>query len=975
MRFRVPPVGRFDSALVPTGPAGAPCNAWLFVVETSLPIGEQVALYGHTVGHLLLNRELQQMGQLPPLDPRDGFVHADSLAELHLLESIRRPVDRRVLEAYPMLAELLRVRDERPAAVEYVVAELRQRLSRSGWPQHLIEVPYVFTAGRVYVSGTAARRGQRLRADALLRYETSLPIALVQTLRPGEVFQDAAQRLTEYARHRLALPFAYLVDDHGNVHEFDCTAPGEPGYTARTALPERDELWRRWVTVLSLTDTSAQQALCYPYQASGPKPRYYQEVAINRAVIAVLQARRGLRQPHILLNLATGTGKTKVAFQMVWKLKRAREIRQVLFLTDRDYLLGQAMDNEFAPFGDARDRIQGAARTSRDILFATYQAIAPDEHRAGLYRDYPRDFFDLVIVDECHRGSAQDDSNWREILTYFTSAVQVGLTATPLRTDNAQTYTYFGDPVSTYALRVGINDGFLAPYRVRRVLLRKVEDSMAPDVARQDSEGDESVSVAEAVQETAGTLVASTETIAQHLAGYLRQTDPMAKTIVFCVDQPHAKQMREALLRACSEHVARYPDYVERMVSDEGSEGKRALGRFSTPSERTPVIATTSKLLGTGVDLPTCKNIVLARPIHSMVEFKQIIGRGTRLFEPDKLWFTILDYAGATRLFFDHDFDGDPELVEIEPLTPEVPAEQPTPDGTSVVQAAPVTGTVGSREQEAQPDASPPAVPTPLSSAVPAEPPPPLYLPDVSPTADASSLGMPDEEQEPVETAGSPFAEGSASAASGQLGNPSTPGVLSPPPQVVTVTRPRDGQQFRVAGEIIYELAPDGKTLRQISLRDYTVAALQGLVQTEADLRAHWLVKEQQAEIIARLVEEGVDLQALAASQHLHNTDPLDVLLHVAFGQAALTRQQRAERVWHEHAEFFGRYSPAAREILDTILQKYVDCDAADVSDTELLKVPPLSEQGTFIELARHFGGGAAVRAALKELQTLLYTI
>jgi Type III restriction enzyme, res subunit len=547
LRFRVTPTGRFDSALVPTGPAGVPCNGWLLTIEAGLAVREQVALYGHAIGHLLLNRESQQMGQLPPLDPRDGFTHTDSLAELRLLESIRHPFDRRVLEAYPVLAELLRVRDEPPAAVEYTLTELRQRLSQAGWPQHLVEAPCVFTAGRVYVSGMAARRGQRLRADALLRYETSLPLALVQTLRPGEAFQDAAQRLTEYARHRLAIPFAYLLDDHGTIHEFDCTAPGEPRCMARTALPERDELWKRWIAVLGLTDTRAQQALCYPYQASGPKPRYYQEATINRAIIAVLQARRGLRQPHILLNLATGTGKTKVAFQIVWKLKRTREIRHILFLTDRDYLLGQAMDNEFAPFGDARDRIQGAARTSRDILFATYQAIAADERRAGLYRDYPYDFFDLVIVDECHRGSAQDDSNWRDILMYFSSAVQVGLTATPLRTDNVQTYAYFDNPVSTYTLCVGINDGFLAPYRVRRVLLRKEEESIAPDVTRPDSGDDETMSAAEAAQETSETLVASTETIAQHLAVYLRQTDPMAKTIVFCVDQDQMRVLRASV--------------------------------------------------------------------------------------------------------------------------------------------------------------------------------------------------------------------------------------------------------------------------------------------------------------------------------------------------------------------------------------------------------------------------------------------
>lgn len=294
------------------------------------------------------------------------------------------------------------------------------------------------------------------------------------------------------------------------------------------------------------------------------------------------------------------------------------------------------------------------------------------------------------------------------------------------------------------------------------------------------------------------------------------------------------------------------------------------------------------------------------------------------------------------------------------------------PDGTPIPQAVPMPGVVGSGAQAAQPQDYFPAVTAPLSSVVMEGPPPPWHPSDVSPTAGASSLAIPDAAYAALEMAGSPLAGGSGGAASPQLVGPSTPDTLSPPPPAVTVTRPRDGQPFRVAGEIVYELAPDGTTLRQVSLRDYTVAALQGLVQAEADLRARWLVKEQRAEIIARLAEEGVDLQALAVSQRLHDADPLDVLLYVAFGQAALTRRERAERVRHAHATFFARYNPAAREMLDTILQKYVDGDASDVSDTELLKVPPLSEQGTFIELARRFGDGAAVRAALKELQALL---
>ncbi|PLS82837.1 MAG: DEAD/DEAH box helicase, partial [Chloroflexi bacterium] len=426
------------------------------------------------------------------------------------------------------------------------------------------------------------------------------------------------------------------------MHEWDWSATQEPIQTARDAFPTRDELFTRWTTALGLLDEVAHNALVNPYQLSRGTPRYYQDAAINRAIVAALQAKRGLRAPRILLTLATGTGKTKVAFQIVWKLKRARAIRNVLFLTDRDWLLSQAMDNEFSPFGDARLRVQGEAATSRDIVFATYQAIASDEVRRGLYREYPANFFDLVVVDECHRGSAGDESNWRSILEHFSGAVQIGLTATPLRTDNVQTYSYFGDPVYTYSLRAGINDGFLAPYRVRRILMGSVVEQSANvpdgDGATQETVTSHGGASAADTSETAGTLIERTPVIARHLAEYLRKTDPLAKTIVFCVDQAHARQMRDALKAELADEVARYPDYIERIVADEGMEGKRSLGRFSNPRERTPAVVTTSKLLTTGVDVPTCKNIVLAKPITSMVEFKQIIGRGTRLHPPDKMW-------------------------------------------------------------------------------------------------------------------------------------------------------------------------------------------------------------------------------------------------------------------------------------------------------------------------------------------------
>ena len=359
VRFRVKMPGRFDSALVPIGAAGEVPDRWLLAIEENLSLRDQVALYGHALAHLLLNREQEKLGQLPQLDPRDGYAHSDLLAELRMLDTVRQPLDRRVLETYPLLTELLGGREEASAVIDLASSDLRQRLAQFGWRGQYVETPYVFTNGRVFIRETSTQHGRKLRVDALLRAEASLPIAVVQTIHAGQTREDVVRRLIEYAHNRLAVPFAYLLEDDGSIQEFDWTASDTPAQAVLTELPARDALWNRWAEALGLTDKQAKDALHYPYQLSAPKPRYYQEAAINRAVIAVLQAKRNLRPPRILLTLATGTGKTKIAFQLVWKLKRTRAIRNVLYLTDRDWLLSQAKDNEFAQFGDARDRIRG----------------------------------------------------------------------------------------------------------------------------------------------------------------------------------------------------------------------------------------------------------------------------------------------------------------------------------------------------------------------------------------------------------------------------------------------------------------------------------------------------------------------------------------------------------------------------------------------------------------------------------------
>ena len=370
-----------------------------------------------------------------------------------------------------------------------------------------------------------------------------------------------------------------------------------------------------------------------------------------------------------MLTLATGTGKTFVALQIVWKLwqSRWRDDRRprFLYLADRNILVDQPISREFKPvFGDAIWKIQGEAKTGREIYFALYQSLSDSGDDLGVFRDYPRDYFDLVIVDECHRGSARDESAWRAILEYFSPAVQLGMTATPLREENRDTYRYFRDPVYTYSLAQGIEDGFLAPYRVRRVILSPDAMGWSPSPGQLDRFGRE---IPEGVYETKHfervvSLLVRTDEAARHLTKYLKRTDRMAKTIVFCVDSEHADQMRHSLNNANADLAQQYPHYAVRIVSDEGDVGREHLGDFADPERETPVIATTSQLLSTGVDMPTVRNIVLFKPIGSMVEFKQIIGRGTRLYpDDDKLTFEIIDYSGATALFADPDFDGPPE--------------------------------------------------------------------------------------------------------------------------------------------------------------------------------------------------------------------------------------------------------------------------------------------------------------------------
>ncbi len=569
------------------------------------------------------------------------------------------------------------------------------KLYEAGWSDDQINEQKTFTDGRIIV-GPRIRRAAQKRADYILKYRRDFPIAIVEAKAAYKNPSDGLQQAKEYAEI-LGLSFAYSTNGHAIIEHNFITGRE----TALSAFPGPEELWQQIRKQEKIPEEIESHLLTPSYPVSGKPLRYYQTIAINRAVQAIVQGKQ-----RVLLTMATGTGKTLVAFHICWKLwdtrwNRTGEHRKprILYLADRSILVDDPKDKIFTPFGDARCKIRGEATKGREMYFATYQAIAKDERRPGLFREYKPDYFDLIIVDECHRGSARDDSNWREILEYFKPAYQLGMTATPLREDNRDTYSYFGNPLYTYSLRQGIDDGFLAPYRVHRIVTTVDAAGWRPEKGQTDRYGRE---IPDGEYETkdfeqAVALQARTEAIARHISDFLRGTDRFSKTIVFCVDQEHAAAMRSALNNLNSDLVKDHYDYVCRVVSDEGDIGRGHLSRFQELETTTPAILTTSKLLTTGVDIPTCQNVVLARVVNSMTEFKQIIGRGTRVRDDyGKYFFTILDYTGsATRLFADPDFDGDPvslkeEKIDEEGKSVEIEIEIEEPGEEFVTEEVPV---------------------------------------------------------------------------------------------------------------------------------------------------------------------------------------------------------------------------------------------------------------------------------------------
>lgn len=566
--------------------------------------------------------------------------------------------------------------------------EVTPNLKAAGWSDEQILEQRPFTDGKIIVIGRVAKRKKKKIADYILRYAQNFPIAVVEAKKRYRRAADGLPQAKEYAQI-LGLRFAYATNG-GEMLEYDFETGLE---TELTAFPTPDDLWQRLNPAEAVKPETKDLLLKPFFPVPGKEVRYYQTNAVNRATEAILTGRK-----RALLTLATGTGKTTVAFQLIYKLWNNRWNRRgdnrrpkILFLADRDVLVSDPHGKEFAVFGNARCLISDDGPiTSREVYFSTYQSLAEDANRPGAFRQFPRDFFDLVVVDECHRGSASDESNWRVILDYFTYAVQLGLTATPLRDDNRDTYAYFGNPLYTYSLKQGIDDGFLAPYLVHRVVTDVDATGWRPQAGQRDATG-RMIPDAEYRTpdfETVLSHLPRTRAVARHLTQFLRKNGRFDKTIVFCVDQPHADDFRRELSNLNADLMRKHPDYCVRITSDDGEVGKGHLSRFMDPEQRAPVVVVTSRLLSTGVDVPTCRNVVIFRTVSSMTEFKQIVGRGTRVrADKNKLFFTILDYTGsATRQFADAEFDGEPPLITEEQITAE---GEPLPDGLTEFPAPP----------------------------------------------------------------------------------------------------------------------------------------------------------------------------------------------------------------------------------------------------------------------------------------------
>ena len=789
-------------------------------------------------------------------------------------------------------------------------------LERAGWDiQTQVREEVSFTAGRIIVRGRMHIRGKRRRADYLLRYQKNQPIAVIEAKDNKHSLGDGMQQALAYS-DALDVPFVFSSNGDGFLFH-DRTGLGSQTETVLglDEFPSPEMLWERYCRYKGIGPVE-RPIVEQPYydDGSGRSPRYYQRIAINRTVEAVARG-----QDRILLVMATGTGKTFTAFQIIWRLWKAKQKKRILFLADRNILVDQTKNNDFKPFGQAMTKVTNrTVNPSYEIYLSLYQAVTGSEDEQNIYKQFSPDFFDLVVIDECHRGSAAVDSAWRRVLDYFASATHIGLTATPKETKEVSNIDYFGEPLYTYSLRQGIEDGFLAPYKVIRVDIDRDLQGWRPSKGQRDKLGQEIEDRIYNQRDFDKHLVLEqrTELVARKITEFLEGSDPYQKTIVFCEDIDHAERMRQALVNLNPKRVAENRKYVMRITGDE-QEGKAELDNFINPEERYPVIATTSKLMTTGVDAQTCKLIVLDQRIQSMTEFKQIIGRGTRINDDyHKHWFTILDFKKATELFADPDFDGDPVKVY-----------QPRPDD-------PIT-----------PDDELPPGELPLD-------------PPAADNAAGIESGWNGYEVEPGTTW-----QSDDSLALGPVGGPREPRRKYVVNDVAVSVVAERVQYLDAQGDLITE-----------SLRDYTRKKLQEqFASLDAFLR-RWHAAERKQAILDELAEQGIFWEELInelGKKLGDEPDPFDVICHIAFDRPPLTRRERAEQV--RKRDIFTRYEGQARCVLESLLDKYADAGIEPIEDPKVLTLAPFSAIGAPMELVHAFGGKTGYTRAVNELGDALY--
>ena len=746
----------------------------------------------------------------------------------------------------------------------------------SKWDISKITMETKLTDGKINLKGNFVVREKPKRADYVLYLAPNNPIAIVEAKDNNHSVSYGLQQAMAYAQ-MLDLPFAYSSNGDGFAeHDF---LTGMERQFGLDEFPSAEELIARYKAESGMTaeQEAAQQQPYYSSQNTYP-PRYYQRIAINRTIDAIAKG-----QDRLLLVMATGTGKTYTAFQIVYRLLQSGMKRKILYLADRNILVDQSIQQDFAPLEKVTHKINvgkddPSTITSHQVYFSLYQQLVGDEGEEHFRKLFQPDFFDLIIVDECHRGSAKEESRWRVILEYFKSATQIGMTATPKETKYISNINYFGDPIYTYSLKEGVEDGFLAPFKVINITT-DIGDGWRPQRGQLDVNG---VEIPDRIYTNSDydyniIIEDRIHQVASEITRYLKATDRMSKTIVFCATEDAADRMKRELVNLNSDMVKKNPDYVLRITGGDDY-GKSKLKYFISTSEEGPVIATTSKLLSTGADCKMTKLIVLDEMIGSMTEFKQIIGRGTRLREKEgKTHFVVMDFRNVTRLFADPDWDGP---IEID--LGFQPGVGPTP------------------------------------------PPGPGPGPDVP------------------------------------------PGPKNPKPVVG-----RDGCKVEIIYKTVSVYDANGKLLRQESIVDYTKENILGEYASLDNFIRQWTAAEKKEKIREMLRERGIDLEAMKANQGMSDVGDFDFICHVAFDKKPLTRKERANNV--KKRDFLSKYSGVAREVVEVLLDKYMNTGIYEIEKTEILKLDPFLKLGKPAKIAAYFGGKDGYLKAVKELEEAIY--